>query len=235
MAAELNQPQTDFSLCLDYKPQPELMKLIFNWVKDLPAAPVTIIDLAGGYGIEAKELALKGIVCASQDASWSMINGAVSKVNYGCAEELDGYPEGNFGGALLKDAWVFLSPSQRQKMLQGLQRILVPGGSLLIASEVKDSFRISYLSRNSQGVSRESLTCQSLAELETNFFQLAKNKDACIQTIFYTSTAADTKAYAERLGFSCKILAEYNTSNIMARENRWSNDAGFIAKLTKSA
>src|SRR3972149_1944422 len=160
MTVELNRPQTDFSLCLDYKPQPELMKLIFNWVGGLPAAPVTTIDLAGGYGIETRELALKGIASVCQDASWAMITGAVSKVNYGKAEELESYPKNNFGGALLKDAWVFLSPGQRQKMLQGLQRILVPGGSLLIASEVKDTFRISYLSNNSQGVSRESLTCQ---------------------------------------------------------------------------
>lgn len=140
MSVEFDRPQTNFSHCLEYSPQPELMRLIFSWVDSLPKGKNPIINLASGYGIEARELGLKGIVCDCQDSSWPMINASVIKVNYGLAEELDAYPLNYYRGALLKDAWVFLSPQQRQKMLQGLQKILLPGGSLLIVSEINNIY-----------------------------------------------------------------------------------------------
>lgn len=234
MTVELNEPQTDFAKCLNYRPQPELMKLVFNWVGGLPAAPVPVIDLAAGYGIEARELALKGIVCTCQDADWAMIQNAVSKVGYGKAEELEGHPENHFGGALLKDTWVCLSPNQRQKMLQSLKRILVPGGSLLISSEIQTTFVISF----SPGILLVSdnhyYSCQTLSELEVYYSQLHEAKDF-IQSIAYKSTVDDTRAIATKSGFNFQLLKQYGESDPLSYESRWFQEPkpGFIAVLTK--
>lgn len=229
---EIDQPQNNFSLNLNYEPQPALMPVIFQWIRELPQESNTIIDLAAGYGIEAQELARQGIICVCQDASSAMIQNAVMPVKYGQAESLVQYPDHEFSGALLKDTWVFLSPKQRQQMLQQLNRILTQKGSLLIISETFPEFAIDYLPSGLHATNHATSKCPTIKSLYDEYHRLLK-ENVTIKQIIYKSTPQNTQAVARKNHYNFNFILKYSENDTFANESRWLKRAGFIAKLTK--
>ena len=234
MVVEINKPQLKFENNLKYEPQINLMAVIFTWARQLPKSEGGIIDLAAGYGIEAQELTHQGVKCYCQDASSRMVDCAVMPVKVNEAENLGIYPKNHFGGALLKDTLIFLSPQQREKMLDGLNRILISQGSLLIISEIETRYGIQYYQQknNDITVGRNYQHFQTFSQLETYYQHLMTNYYQ-VEQILYKVSKKELANLAKKYHFQYTKVTDYQPGSNLALENRWTSDAGFIAVLTK--
>jgi len=229
--AEIDKPQSfnkDHTINHDRDREPQLMGIILDWAKHLPPSPQGVIDLAAGFGVEVKELLTASIPCLGQDSSNYMIQHACTPIREGLAEDLSQYAVNQFGGALLKDSWIFLSPNQRTNMLKGLKQILVPQGSLLTISELNPEYFTRYQAK--LGIFKYST--DSYAEF------VIKTKNLRDHGLLkYLSTPSDTETLAEQSGFIFELIQQYDEKNPLAEESRWHGKlnlkSGFVAVLTK--
>jgi hypothetical protein len=133
-------------------------------------------------------------------------------------EDLHLHQDGAFGGALLKDTLIFLTPKQREFMFTGVRRILTPGGSFLIISELYD---LDDVIRNSS----DNIWVFAYDEKEGRNYK----KQVISRTI---CTPEKVEQYAKKYNFSYELVRSYGRDDPLARENRWMAHDGFITKLT---
>jgi ubiquinone/menaquinone biosynthesis C-methylase UbiE len=210
----------------------EMQQLLLDWAATLPAG-FPIIDLAAGQGIEAHYLATQGYSIIAQDPSELFANNSYHSNNrIGVAEALPD-ADASAGGILLKDAWMFLSPTQRMACLTESFRVLVPGGSLLLLSEQQSAHRARYLPNNSQ--LPQVMSGYDYSNDETYFSELEKlAKENNVFTLEYRSTADEVISLAETAGFTLDHQESYSATSALARKNKWAQKAGFILVLKKS-
>ncbi|HUD19750.1 MAG TPA: class I SAM-dependent methyltransferase [Patescibacteria group bacterium] len=201
-----------------FEPQPRCMDIIKDWARLCPPSPLGILDLAAGYGVEVQALKDEGIPVIGQEGSSDMRKHAVTKLYNGLVEDLHLHQDGAFGGALLKDTLIFLTPKQREFMFTGVRRILTPGGSFLIISELYD---LDDVIRNSS----DNIWVFAYDEKEGRNYK----KQVISRTI---CTPEKVEQYAKKYNFSYELVRSYGRDDPLARENRWMAHDGFITKLT---
>lgn len=237
MPREVDKPQLFREGHIHLEPQSQLMELILDWAKKLPFSQLGVLDLAAGYGVEAKKLSQEGIQSiAVEGSSYMLEHGVHDDMRLGLVEEIE-FPKASFGGILLKDTWVLLSPTQRHQMLEGVERVLVSNGSLLIISELHKNHSASYLINKDES-DPKSLNVDNYPSFEAWKEALAllvqcRNREALITGICYQTTLEDTMDWAAKFGFNCEMLMEHGESHQLAQENEWIKTKGFIAKFTK--
>lgn len=226
------QPQT-FSANENFRNQPLVRKIIFNWAQRLPGSPIKILDLAAGFATDAFILNQQGVRCFAQDNSFDMIDSDYNQGNVfaGAAEAL-AFPSNTLSGALLKDSLIFISPDQRQQALQELKRVLIPGGSLLVISEINHQYDIRYRPAGLHACNNQSLKCPTF---ETFIFHLnrLKQENAELQGFEFPCDHKEIQCLAQQYRFNYQLIRVYSENHPLAKENRWGGLAGFIAKLTK--
>jgi hypothetical protein len=233
---EIDQPQP-LETKVNYRSEPITRQIIFNWASQLPSSPLGIIDLAAGFGREVKQLKSKDFTCIGQDTSQFMVNHAICEIQKGDAEKLDHFPPDSFSGALLKDTLYVLSSLQKSQMLLNLQNVLVNQGSLLILSEINPEYIILYnpILYKPSGIHlfRDgSFKCSTIEKFITRYQQL-KQENSYIRQLTYKNTPFSTQRIARRHGFDFELIQQFSEEDALAKENRWTDEAGFIAKLTK--
>lgn len=231
--AEIDQPQP-LETKVNYRSEPMSREIIFDWASQLPSSPLGIIDLAAGFGGEVKQLKNAGFTCIGQDTSQFAVDRAICKIQKGDAEKLDHFPPNSFSGALLKDTWLVLSPLQRSQMLLNLQNVLVNQGSLFIRSEISPEYVIRYKPAGLHATRDGSFKCSTMDELIIQYQRL-KQKNSHIELLIYKSSIYNTQRIARKHGFDFGLIQQFSEENALAKENRWDDQAGFIAKLTKSS
>lgn len=210
--------------------EPLFHNLLIEWAQKQPQSPLGFIDIASGIGVEARLLCEAGYQCIAQDPSEPMIQqnqNAFALV--GSAEKL-AFPDRSFSGILLKDAWLFLSPTQRLECLIEVKRTLVPSGSLLIKSERADIHRAKYLPNNSKlAQSLPSSDFATYNEWVQAVIKLQEVDD--VYTIEYRSMPDDIMELAEEVGLSVVHHFDYDSKHPLATDNRWVQKSGFLLEL----
>jgi hypothetical protein len=211
------------------QPQPLLFdQYILPWAKGLPAG--TIIDLAAGNCTEAKLLTAKGLECLAIDASAIRLQeGGFPNTRIGTVDKIYA-PDNSASGILLKDTLVFLSPETRQAMLEETLRVLEPGGSMLIVSQLGTRTRYQLIPKGSQFPIKDFPEDGDHWEI-----QLQRYRDVGDQVIGieFPSNPDVVEQQARAVGLEYTTVLAYNFDDPIARENRWITRPGFIAQLRK--
>lgn len=202
---------------------------LLPWTVDLPGKK--IIDLAGGTGVESQLLSQIGFDVCLTDLSHSMLKSSEIKNKVQADAEYLPFGTEVFDGIIFKDIWVFLSPSQREKVLSEMKRILKPSGSIFLMSQHECSFRIHYMPAGSKYPQKE--TCASFNEFVSTYAKLTLANDNIFSTE-YISTPEDTKNIAEKLNLKIDKYFEYEFNTEMAKQNRWVRRDGFVSIITKN-
>lgn len=211
---------------------------ILPWANSL--AGNRILDLATGQGFEARELARNNFWVAGVDLSREMLRKNFHSMNVvGLSGKLP-FRGKIFNGALMKDAWIFFSPKAKGETLGEIKRVLKPGGSLLLITEIGDKERI-FFGRKDGG---DGAPFYDSYPNDYNWQQRVDqtNKYSKVGHVEFICTVQSAQEVANENGFNCEILREYDHFDPLACESRWNRGetvygapigkSGFIAKLT---
>lgn len=216
----------------------EFNYLMLDWAKRQPVSPLGFIDVAAGWGVEARTLAINGFPCIAQDSDTKTVETSLhTDSKLGKAEQLD-YKDNSFSGILNKSVWIFLSPEQRESFLKESQRTLVNGGSVLIQSEKSDIHRARYLPKTSDiaqclpsfDFKKYGERCDE--EWRMGVEQLREQGNEIFQ-IEYSCLVRDIKNLAKQADLAVVNLIEYGFDHPLSRQNRCVKQAGFIIELQK--
>lgn len=208
---------------------------ILPWAKNLPEINGIqhIADLASGIGREAKKLAENGFDVTALDSSEIFVeNSFHTKAVLAKVTELP-FENESLSGAYLKDALLFLSPEDREKMLVELQRTLVDGGSLLISSENQHTLRMRLESHIGNRSYKEDTPDDTYWISFYNSLN-SGNTDYSVTSVHFICTVDRMEKLAKKHGFIFEIVEQYDSKDKISQENRWiKGKGGFIVKLTK--
>jgi len=203
--------------------------VIGPWLRRLPESTGGVLDLAAGQGIEAQFISEQGVPCTTiEPSAFLRKNSYYRHIKKGSVATLD-FPPNSFGGVLLKDALIFISPNDREKMMSSVRRLLVGGGSFLIISELNSTLRIRYLPNGSQYPQSETYARKKVKD----HWQEAIAETAKSGKIYgteYEATVEGIMRLAQQYGFNISAY-EYSVAHPIAQENRWVQKTGFVAEI----
>ncbi len=206
---------------------------ILDWARGLPKSEKGVLDLAAGRGFEVVGLRNEGIKAFGIDQTQRMVQEKVTPfIMHGEATNPPIH-DNSISGAILKDAILFFSPEDRKRMLLALQKSLVPGGSLLILSELSDALRIRYLSGKSKWPAHEAFDVSEARHWAKYVKKLQDTGDEVV-SVEFPSVPEDIRQLALENGFTFHLLESYKFGSPLAEERRWSkNKPGYICVLEK--
>jgi hypothetical protein len=206
-------------------PQPLVFdNFILPWAKKLPDG--RIVDLAAGDCVEAKLLAKAGFRCLAIDASpLRLQEGGYPDAQVGPVDKLN-LPNNSVSGLLLKDTLVFLPPDTRKSMFNEAKRVLKPGGSMLVISQLSEALRIHYVPNGSNYPIKD--TYPDNENWEAHLKSLRGDQIIAVE---FATTPETTAREAEQAGMKGDNLLIYDFNHPIALENRWVQRSGFITEI----
>lgn len=201
---------------------------ILPWALSLPEG--SIMDLAGGVGLESNALKQEGFNVTLVDISQDLLANSTHDKKVRAEIQNLPFPDNSFSGVLLKDVWMFLRPELRVQTLQEIKRVLKPGGSILLISQTETAPRLRYIPEGMSYPVKE--TFKEQFELDEAIQNLSGSRDKIVG-VDYISTVSDAEAYAQQAGFAIVHAHEYDDKSQVAQENRWIKIAGFVVRLEK--
>lgn len=205
-------------------------RLIIGWADSLPESAKGVLDLAAGQGIESALLTSKGYRVTSYDASPDMVNRSYFGVKLANITSLR-FSRNSYSGALIKDAWVLIPPTDRSRILTNVAKALTKNGSVLIISQAATTRAIIVPHDSGYPISIPLHHFQSKEDWLKKINQEIKDGGKVISVEFECSPEGLEKM-ARTSGLSC-TANNYPADSSMARENRWIQTSGFVAILTK--
>lgn len=202
---------------------------ILPWLSALPRKNNLVLDLACGQGIESRVCESQGFRYIGQDTSRTLLSSSIHRDKvFGDVTALP-FRDSQFSGVLIKDAMIFLPPEDREVMFTELKRILIPGGSVFISSQVGNRLRFHYLPKGSKIAQKESFENQYGWQEKLEMMKA----EGQVFSIEFVTEPSGIQQLSSNLGFSIQLLHEYTWDDPLSRENRWIERNGFVMQLIK--
>lgn len=224
--AKLEQTIQGFPEINEVPRSPLLEERLFNWAEELPSG--WILDLAAGWGLEAKYLTDHDHPCIAYDASDYLTSHSLADdTEKGDVTKLR-YKGDSFAGVMLINSLIFLSPWQRSRMFREVKRVLKRGGHFLIISQ-KNDYNDALLETDSQDEVSDSEWFpqgddESFGQWTQRIDRLIRKGNKLIETM-YVSQPDDIRSQATQAGLSLVSdeLLSSDTRFVQEVGGRWRN------------
>jgi ubiquinone/menaquinone biosynthesis C-methylase UbiE len=217
---------------------PEIQKRVENWVNLLPAEKKsTIIELAAGDGSMAKALSDNGINVQPFDLSPKFIDNKVHpELKLGSVDKIDANDH-TVDGIYILNALPFINPDDKHHMFEEAMRVLKPGGSIFIQSQVEATQVVIYQPKGSNQAAEESgeYTDEGFKawDDDENWQERITKVGLDAQEIgcvYYVTTARHITDMAKQHGFivNPNDIEKYQSRSEVSKEDIWSQKGGFF-------
>lgn len=208
---------------------PAVESLLDEWTISLPGKG-GIVDVSAGPGYEARYLAERGYEVEALDplpVVWEQVY-PVLQSDLGAMR----YHTASKSGILLKDTIVFLDDEDRLELLLEGWRVLKPGGSLLIMTQVS-SVDVAHFYDGRWVWSMTSADCAGRGQWVEQVLS-EHQRGTIVVAVEYQTTPRSLARFSENIGFRVNRQHEYSWNEPLAKENRWVQQAGFVLDLRKA-
>lgn len=194
-------------------------QILLPWARSLRDGDEWIIDLGAGIGGEARWLSEQGYKTFAVEPSKTLSEKNMNKyIAQGYAEDVASlFLENSAKGAYIKDCLLWMSPEQREQMLDGLGKVIIPNGTLLIITQEIEfmadwySYKGSFVPKTASFDSNENWI-QKLKEV-------GYNDD--FGRIYFSCMPDEVNEMCKGTQFELAKVTRYGKDSPLSQENRW--------------